>query len=1087
MKLIVFAGHADCMDGSDELYHESGKSCPFSSNTMQCDEHICPHRSYSCGDGQCIPWQTRMAFQRLVKPESDCFNKRNLNYMCEVSPHQPAWTLESGLCWPDKDYDDPRYPPWNMIYASKLTDEEKCEYLIRCALSKGFEHDCPCNHRNCTEMMMNVCSRPNHLILYPPEGLINQNVLIMYNYTHSMENPNFQFFLLSGGLKCRGYFFQAEFPIPLSIGLALIISPLINHVLCTIVDSSYGYRDYLSPQQNDQFCWNDSLTFNGRPYAVNSGMCTRSGECISQYRIHDGSPNCFDQQDETIVLDKNYCSANVGRHRFQCFNDQHKCLTLNKLGEGYADCSNSYDESWYGTGTTLQLQLSCSKGSTTDCHLVKAYIQQSSMRNSSNNSLLVNPQQQEPMDRIPFRHYCDSFWNLDKHVDEMPSSCQYWVCQNNQYQCRTGQCIELDWVCDGEWDCSDASDEEAILLIEKWSSHNALLSNLTSQLEKCRKRYSKSPFANICNTSFEFGCYSSRVSNPLDIQVNRPCINLTQIGDGVEDCYNAYDEKNTFTSNSVTGGMWGFHFRCGNDHISYPTACEQRSDCTQILCSNYRDKNESCSDPKDFICLEDNHCKKNARCDGRFDCLNGEDEYWCPSGSLVNQLKYRNDKQVMPRPISLYIPQFPHHSVLITRQKQLSKPIVNPRNDESFKVHSYQCNRGIAVIEMNKTRCLCPPAYYGDWCQFFSDRISVIAQIDADTLLTNTLKIKAQFLFKNKIIDDHEFTINPTIENSTKIKHRFYLLYSRSVQMLAHKQMRYFNRSDVINNHPYSVHFDVFSLEQNNHVKEFGSWHYPIYFDYLPAYRLAVVLKFPSWLGNATLDPCSQNSCNENSICMPILNQNNSYYCSCKSGYFGKDCRMYERQCETYCSANALCRINTDEMNATKTKPYCICPLNHVGPHCNLKHNDCYSNPCLNNGTCFPADDRSGEAAFMCLCSKRFYGNRCQYEIPSVHVNLNMTDTLSVRATVVQLYDLGIPSFHFFIRHQQVYNGIPSKINYYHSDIHAPLLGVLKIYENLTQPQYFILYSVAQQSLINITSSPQHCPHASLLLSKGEF
>jgi hypothetical protein len=157
---------------------------------------------------------------------------------------------------------------------------------------------------------------------------------------------------------------------------------------------------------------------------------------------------------------------------------------------------------------------------------------------------------------------------------------------------------------------------------------------------------------------------------------------------------------------------------------------------------------------------------------------------------------------------------------------------------------------------------------------------------------------------------------------------------------------------------------------------------------------LAVVLRFPSWLGNAALDPCSQNPCNENSICMPILNQNNSYYCSCKSGYFGKDCRMYELRCETYCSANAICRTNADEKNASITKPYCICPLNHVGPHCNLKHNDCYSNPCLNNGTCSPVDDRSGEAAFMCLYSKRFYGNQCQYDMASVHVNLNMTHTL---------------------------------------------------------------------------------------------
>src|SRR5207248_153471 len=60
----------------------------------------------------------------------------------------------------------------------------------------------------------------------------------------------------------------------------------------------------------------------------------------------------------------------------------------------------------------------------------------------------------------------------------------------------------------------------------------------------------------------------------------------------------------------------------------------------------------------------------------------------------------------------------------------------------------------------------------------------------------------------------------------------------------------------------------------------------------------------------------------------------------------------------------------------------------------------------------------------------------------------------------------------------------PSKIMYYHSDVHAPALGLLKTYENLTHSQYFIIYSLTQKSLINITSIPQHCPYVSSLLSK---
>ena len=1079
------------MDWSDEYFSSFGHTCPFEPNAIECDEHVCTTSMYSCGDGQCVRWDTRMAFHRFSKPHNDCFNKRNLNYMCEVSPHRRAWTLQSGLCWPDENYDDPRYPPWNVINASQLSDDEKCQYLFRCVLSKGFEQDCPCNHRNCTQMMVNVCQDSEYLIRYPAEGLINPNVQILYNYTESMENPTFQSFRLIEGLKCRGYFYQTKVPIDLEVDSVLVFVPFINHHLCTLDDPEDGYRNFSTPHQNDQFCWNDSVTFNGRPYAVNHDICTTAGECISQYRIRDGFPDCIDNQDEKLNLAKNYCTGNVGRHRFQCYSNEHKCVLLHRLGTGTADCSNNYDESWYGTGTNIQMKLRCTKGKTTDCHLVKDYIQQSSTRNSSDNSLLAYPQQQDSKDRMPFLHYCDSFWTSDNGVDEMPSSCQHWICQKHEYRCRTGQCIELSWVCDGEWDCSDASDEEAFALHANASVHNTQLPNLRLQLEKCRQRYSKSPFSNICNTTFELGCYLSWVSNPLDFQLNRPCINLTQIGDGVEDCHNAYDEKNTFKSISRFGGMWGFHFLCGTDHKSYADACNKLLNCSQPLCSYYHDKDGSCSAFNDFICLGNDSCKKNARCNGKFECMNGEDEYWCPSGTLANRMIYRIDKYPISRPTNASFVRifYPSQGMLQTNQTQLSRSIVNLRNAESLKIHSYQCNRGISVLEMNQIRCLCPPAYHGDWCQFFSDRISIIAHIDQNrvvmkTISNATLKIRANFLFNGRIIDHHEFHIIPVLEKSRFVKHKFYLLYSRSPGMLEHKRWRYFNRTDLINNHPYSVHFDVFVLEEKNSLEELGSWHYPIYFDYLPAFRMAIVLKFPSWLGNATLDPCLKNSCNENSTCLPVFNQNSSFYCSCENGYYGMNCSTYEPLCESYCSANSLCRRDDSNLLAKKDKPDCICQLGHFGARCNLKYHECNANSCLNNGTCFPNYDASGENPYQCICSERFYGSRCQDEKASVHINLNMINKVSARAVVVQLYNYHLFSLLLSIQHQEIYNGLPLSIRYYHSDIYAPQLGVLKIYDDFLNPQYYLMYFL-NQSKINITLSPQYCPQTSLLLFEG--
>jgi hypothetical protein len=939
--------------------------------------------------------------------------------------------------------------------------------------------------------MIDVCGGDSLLVAYPPDGLINPNVLILYNYTKPMDNPDYDFFYLFGNRRCRGYLYQTVHLTPVFSDINVIAYSRISNILC-IDNDYYGDRNLSSSYQNNKFCWNDSLTFNGRPYAVNPNICIIAGECISKYRIRDGLPDCLGIHDEKLDLDKNDCPKNVGRHRFQCFNDERKCLTLDRLGTGISDCLNSYDERWYGKGSEIRTQFPCSPNLKIDCDLAKKYIQQSSVKNSTDvNS--VNLEQRTSIDRMPFRYYCDSFWDFDKNVDEKSSSCQHWICQNNQYQCQTGQCIELDWVCDGEWDCSDASDEEALVLMGNWSNRNSNLSNLSSLLEKCRKLYSKSPFSNICKTSFEFGCYLSRVSNPLDIQSNRPCINLTQIGDGVEDCYNAYDEKNTFTSSSIIGGMWGFSLRCEGKSVAYADVCSSRANCSDILCSRYGGDNGSCSDEGDFICLIDNQCKKKGRCDKKSDCFYGEDEYWCPSGTIENVMIYRSEKKRIYLKLTTSITNisFPIEDILESNERQLSKSIINLRNDQHFTVHSYKCNQGIAVLEMNETKCLCPPTYYGDLCEFYSDRITVIAQVDQKTELKTiynaTLKIKANFLFNHSIIDHHEFYVDLLSEKTEMMKHKFYLLYSRSAEMLGHKQRRYFNRTDIINNHPYSVHFVAFVLGKSNSIEEIGSWNYPIYFDYLPAFRLAVVLKFPSWFGNETLDPCSNNSCNENSTCFSIFNQNNSYYCSCKSGYYGINCAMYEPQCETYCSTNALCLPNSSNLQTKTNKLYCICKHGHFGPRCNLKYHDCNSNACLNNGTCFPNYDLSGERLYLCQCSARFYGYKCEYEKASIHINLNLTNVFSTRASVVQFYDYQPKVLLLIIAYQKVYIGVPSSISFYRSTLYAPPFGILKIHNGSSQPQYFLIYCLFRQTQIKITPSPQYCPHTSLLLSEGQF
>ncbi|CAF5216541.1 unnamed protein product, partial [Rotaria magnacalcarata] len=177
--------------------------------------------------------------------------------------------------------------------------------------------------------------------------------------------------------------------------MGLVTTPMITNVLCMERFVANGDRDFHSAHQYDKFCWNGSMTFNGHPYAVNPDICNDlAGECISQYRIRNGFGDCLNDLDEEETETKTYCTGRVGQQRFQCFNHQQKCLTLPWLGTGTADCSNEYDEKWFGTGIILKTQFPCFQSQTDGCHHVKAYIQQSSTTNKTYNGPLGSRQQQ---------------------------------------------------------------------------------------------------------------------------------------------------------------------------------------------------------------------------------------------------------------------------------------------------------------------------------------------------------------------------------------------------------------------------------------------------------------------------------------------------------------------------------------------------------------------------------------------------------------------------------------------------------------------------------------------------------------------
>jgi hypothetical protein len=458
----------------------------------------------------------------------------------------------------------------------------------------------------------------------------------------------------------------------------------------------------LSNNGYDEFCYNDSRTFNNHSYHF-IDVCKESKECISAYRIKDGYENCAYSEDEEISDQFPKTCSNIQRYRFRCSNEEPSCLFVNNLGDEFIDCRNARDEWWMNGGIKLS-KLMCNSQSKDDCGRIRQYIEASWKFNTNNSS-----DQQFELQKIPFRSFCDTFWNLGSKEDENIEMChKWWKCPENQWQCRSGQCIQIEWVLDGEWDCVDASDEQAIFVpSNNFSLRNLNLINSTQLITKFNTLYSNQSFWKFCNLSMEYPCFRINVSDPLNITHNRPCIGLHQIGDGHVDCAGGLDERNNLKHCSLST-MLGNYFQCSSTKtcISYFSHCGAKCADNHVQCFGYK-QTSSCSEESDFMCL-DGQCAKKGWCNQHFDCSHGEDELFCPNrkGSIyiypIGQ--YREDKELFVRTtkLQLRLPQLPigvHGNKMADTTISMHQSETSTTNfsDELNPIISYYCNRGIGV------------------------------------------------------------------------------------------------------------------------------------------------------------------------------------------------------------------------------------------------------------------------------------------------------------------------------------------------------------------------------------------------------
>ena len=650
----------DCMDFSDEREYTDYYFCNFNDPHHSCDDRVCPLLTFSCGIGHCI--NDRFAFQKISdSPKHICHNRREQYHICETQTVRRTWTLPNGRCYGLNDY----------AMVRDETTPNLCIYYLKCALSKGLENNCPCRKpTDCAILLQEVC--PSSLVQYPQGGYPVAYISYYYNISDSLTLTTPSLIVFNGTIKCRGYLidFYLERVYEPELDHPNLETWLCRHLLLT--------NQTTRNERYEEYCNHELRTFNNRSYNFVE-ICGDWRACFSAYRVANGFLDCVDEEDENRAIFQTKFCENVKRHRFQCSTTEKTCLLAAAIGDNWDDCDNKYDEWWLGTSKALS-HFSCSYDFIDSCTFVRQYLEDS-WRREEQGALKQQTQ-------ISFRAYCDTFWSLHSKIDEDLSMCKlWWQCPSYQWQCRTGQCMQPNWVLDNEWDCADASDEEALFMANTTIPKRNLYLRQSSDLRSnFRRLYRYQLFDEVCNTSIEYPCLPVSVTNSLiNISYQRPCIDFSKIGDGRIDCMGASDERNTI-EHCDSLSMLGYAYQCSSTRACIPYEAHCQTRCPNLsddaLWCDRQYHQSSCSNTTNFMCFNGS-CTKKKHCEQMPLCTYCEDKYMCLPKEFTRYQYYRDDK--IPddtiEQIFLELPSFPN--TIIIEERRIGHDHVSSR----FTIH----------------------------------------------------------------------------------------------------------------------------------------------------------------------------------------------------------------------------------------------------------------------------------------------------------------------------------------------------------------------------------------------------------------